>query len=381
MIEELTKQIESGEKKIKANDKKVKTYNSRVDQIPGAPPILEGLDSKKLVQKSFPPSATPKSLPKKFCMPKIPKYNGMTDPNEHVTYYACAIKGNDLEDDEIEFSLLKRFGETLSKGAMIWYQTLPPNSIDSFAMLADSFVKAHAGAIMVETRKSDLFNVKQKENEMLREFVSRFQMEMMDLLPVADDWAVQAFTHGLNIRSSMASQQLKQNLVEYSAVTWADVHNQYQSNMRVENDQLGAPSGSIYPVRKIDRVKRDIDHEPRPNRDQYQPYNGDRRSSRSGRNSMRNERRSDRGYINRGLMSKTSFDRPIRAKEAPRLSEYNFNIDAAVIVSAIGRIKDTKGPRPLQSDPSQRDPNQIGKYHGTHGHRTEDCRQLREEVA
>lgn len=98
--------------------------------------------------------------------------------------------------------MLKIFGETLSKGVMIWYHNLPPNSIDSFAMFADSFVKAHAGAIKVETRKSDLFKVTQKDNEMLREFVSRFQMERMDLPPVANDWAVQAFTQGLNIQSS-----------------------------------------------------------------------------------------------------------------------------------------------------------------------------------
>nr|XP_009766086.1 PREDICTED: uncharacterized protein LOC104217505 [Nicotiana sylvestris]XP_016450068.1 PREDICTED: uncharacterized protein LOC107774913 [Nicotiana tabacum] len=65
-------------------------------------------------------------------------------------------------------------------------------------------------------------------------------------------------------------------------------------------------------------------------------------------------------------------------KEAPRLSDYNFNVDAATIVSAIGNIKETKWPRPLQTDPTQRDPNQICKYHGTHDHRS---RQLREEVA
>lgn len=81
MLEELTKRIESGEKKIEANDKKVETYNSRVEQIPRAPPILKSLDSKKFVQKPFPPSAAPKSIPKKFHMPEIPKYNGMTDPN------------------------------------------------------------------------------------------------------------------------------------------------------------------------------------------------------------------------------------------------------------------------------------------------------------
>ncbi|XP_070020257.1 uncharacterized protein [Nicotiana sylvestris] len=171
-----------------------------------------------------------------------------------------------------------RFGETLSKGAKIWFHNLPPNSIESFAMLVDFFVKAHAESIKVATRKSDLFKVRQKENEMLREFVSRFQMERMDLPPVADGWTIQAFTQGLNLRSFVASQQLKQNLIEYRAVTWANVHNRYQSKIRVEDDQLGDPSRSVYPIRPLDKIKRDIDREPRSNRDQYQPYNGDHRN-------------------------------------------------------------------------------------------------------
>nr|XP_016495746.1 PREDICTED: uncharacterized protein LOC107814802 [Nicotiana tabacum] len=200
---------------------------------------------------------------------------------------------------------------------MIWYYNFPPNAIDSFTMLADSFVKAYVRAIKVEIRKSKLFKVKQEDNEILREFVSRFQMECMYLPPVADDWAVQAFTQGLNVRSSVNSQQLKQNLIKYPAVTWADVHN----------------------------------------------------------------RRNDRGQSSRGLMSKSGFDRNVEPNEAPRLLEYNFNVDASAIVSSIGRIKDNRWPRPLQTDPVQRNLNQMCKYHGTHGHKTEDCRQLREKVA
>nr|XP_016484425.1 PREDICTED: uncharacterized protein LOC107804970 [Nicotiana tabacum] len=80
-------------------------------------------------------------------------------------------------------------------------------------------------------------------------------------------------------------------------------------------------------------------------------------------------------------MSKNGFDKHTNLVEAPRLSEYNFSIDASGIVSDIGRIKETKWPKPIQTDHSQRNPNLMCKYHGTHGHRTEDCRQLREEVA
>ena len=93
-------------------------------------------------------------------MLELPKYDGTTDPNEHVTAYNCAVKGNDIKSDIIEFVLLKKFGETLSKGAMTWYHNLAPNTIVSFATRADSFVKAHAGAIKVATRKSDVFNIK-----------------------------------------------------------------------------------------------------------------------------------------------------------------------------------------------------------------------------
>ncbi|XP_070007193.1 uncharacterized protein [Nicotiana sylvestris] len=259
MLEELTKQIESREMKIEVNNKKVETYKFKVDQIPRAPPILKGMDSKKFVQKPFPLSVSPKPIPKKFRMPEISKYNGTTDPNEHVTSYTYVIKGNDLGDDEIESVLLKKFGETLSKGAMIWSHNLSPDFIDSFAMVVDSFIKEHAEAIKIETRKSDLFKVRQKDNEMLKKFVSRFQMEWMDLPPVADDWVVQSFTQGLNVRSSVSSQQLKWNLIEYLVVTWDDVHNQYQSKIKVEEDQFRAPSGFVYPIRPVNRIKRDID--------------------------------------------------------------------------------------------------------------------------
>ena len=80
-------------------------------------------------------------------------------------------------------------------------------------------------------------------------------------------------------------------------------------------------------------------------------------------------------------MSKHGFDKYADPIEAPRLSEYNFSVDVSALISAIGRIKDTKWPRPMQTDPARRNPNQTCEYHGTHGHRTEDCKQLREEIA
>ncbi|XP_009610696.1 uncharacterized protein [Nicotiana tomentosiformis] len=64
----------------------------------------------------------------------------------------------------------------------------------------------------------------------------------------------------------------------------------------------------------------------------------------------------------------------------PRLSDYNFNISVVELVLAIGNIKEVRFPKPIRSDPGQRDPNLWCEYHGTHGHRIGDCRYLCKEV-
>ncbi|XP_059315483.1 uncharacterized protein LOC132066119 [Lycium ferocissimum] len=80
-------------------------------------------------------------------------------------------------------------------------------------------------------------------------------------------------------------------------------------------------------------------------------------------------------------MNRNVTDRFSVTREIPRLPEYNFCIDVATIAAAVIRNRETRHPRPIQSDPEKRDKSLICKYHHTHGHRTEDCRQLREEVA
>ncbi|XP_060178197.1 uncharacterized protein LOC132608136 [Lycium barbarum] len=274
-------------------------------------------------------------IPKRFRMPDILKYNGTTEPNEHVSAYTYAIKGNDLTDNERESVLLKKFGKTLPKGAMIWYHNLPEHSIDSFSMLADAFIKAHAGAIKVETRKSDLFNVKQQDDQTLREFVARFQMERF--------------------------------------------------HSRAQFEKLGyiyeakAKSNRV-PGKGSDRSKRMVDRDSRSSYDRYQPYPFDRRGNRRNIESGKNDRRNDRGQSSCGLINRNAVDRAPGNREIPRLSEYSFCIDVATIAAAVIRNKETRHPRPIQSDPEKRDKSLICKYHHTHGHRTEDCQQLREEV-
>ncbi|XP_059292519.1 uncharacterized protein LOC132045976 [Lycium ferocissimum] len=256
-------------------------------------------------------------------------------------------------------------------------------------MLADAFIKAHDGAKKVQAHKADIFGIAQRDDELLREFVNRFQRERMELPPVPEEWAAQAFTKGLNPRSSTASFKLKENLLEYEAVTWADVHNRYESKIRVEDDQLELPPGPVNLCKGSERSRKNYDPEIRPSRERYRPYSQSEKTSfrpeksRSGPGqfSGRGDRRTERPSNSRGLSFRSDAGSSATNRDPPRISEYNFSVNTSDLVSAIGRIPEARWPRPLRSDPGQRDPNMICEYHGTHGHRTEDCRQLREEVA
>ncbi|XP_060178167.1 uncharacterized protein LOC132608112 [Lycium barbarum] len=124
-----------------------------------------------------------------------------------------------------------------------------------------------------------------------------------------------------------------------------------------------------------------VDRDSRSSYDRYQPYPLDRRGNGRNNKSGKNDRRNDRGQSSRGLINRNAVDRAPGNRESPRLSEYNFCIDVATTAAAVIRNKEIRHPRPIQSDPEKRDKSLICKYHHTHGHRTEDCRQLREEVA
>nr|XP_009600647.1 uncharacterized protein LOC104096060 [Nicotiana tomentosiformis] len=215
-----------------------------------------------------------------------------------------AVKGNDLAQHEIESVLLKKFGKTLTKGTLTWYSLLPEHSINSFEMLADSFIKAHAGDKKVQARKA---RIAQGEFQLLREF---------------------------------------------------------------DRDK------------NWDKFKDDFDADRRSSKGRFLPYERAKRHDSKGfRSSDRfaPDRRTDRGCNNQSLQEKEVSG--TRDSSYPKLSYYNINISVVELASKMRNIEEAQFSRPIRTDPNQRDPKLRCEYHGTRGHRTGDCRHLREEVA
>nr|XP_016457605.1 PREDICTED: uncharacterized protein LOC107781419 [Nicotiana tabacum] len=62
------------------------------------------------------------------------------------------MKGNGLTKEQVSSILLKKFGETLTGGALTWYSQLLAYSIETFEEITNKLVTAHVGAKKAETR-------------------------------------------------------------------------------------------------------------------------------------------------------------------------------------------------------------------------------------
>lgn len=142
-------------------------------------------------------------------------YDETTDSEDHLIYYVTVVKGNDLSKEHVPSVLLKKFGKTLTGGALTWYSQLPARSISIFDEMSDKFATAHAGAKKAEARVNDIFAVRQTTGKGLRDFLARFNRVRMSLSNVLEGMTVAAFQNGLNRNGSKATKKLLSRLMKY----------------------------------------------------------------------------------------------------------------------------------------------------------------------
>nr|XP_009615034.1 uncharacterized protein LOC104107828 [Nicotiana tomentosiformis] len=165
-------------------------------------------------------------------LPYLRIYDGTTDPEDHMTHYVTAIKGNDLDKEQVSSILLKKFGKALTEGALTWYSQLPAYSIETFEEMADKFITAYAGAKKVEARVNDIFAIKQSLGEGLRDFLTRFNRVRMNLPNVSE---------GMD-----------------------KIHNAYCAEVRANEDDLNGPTHRLTSVQAESRKEQKDRRPPHP---------------------------------------------------------------------------------------------------------------------
>ncbi|XP_050257737.1 uncharacterized protein LOC126702914 [Quercus robur] len=93
--------------------------------------------------------------------------------------------------------MCKAFPTTLKRPARIWFSRLTPNSISTFEELNAQFASHFIGGHRYKKSTVCLINIKQRKDEMLRSYITRFNKKALLINKANDKILVAAFTNGL----------------------------------------------------------------------------------------------------------------------------------------------------------------------------------------
>ncbi|XP_020227522.1 uncharacterized protein LOC109808793 [Cajanus cajan] len=111
-----------------------------------------------------------KSLP-------LDKYDGTTDPDEHVDIFLTQVTLSTIDDA----ALCRIFLTSLKGRALSWFTRLPANSIDSFNTPASQFTIQFATSRPHQLTSLALVSIRQEKKESLRTFMSRFNKAALEI--------------------------------------------------------------------------------------------------------------------------------------------------------------------------------------------------------
>ena len=109
-------------------------------------------------------------LPRQFHQPTFAIYNGRTNPVEHMSQFnqRMAVHSRD------KALMCKVFPSSLGPMAMRWFNSLKPNSINSFKQLTQDFGSCFITSSRVPRPLDFLMSLSMREGETLKAYSDRY---------------------------------------------------------------------------------------------------------------------------------------------------------------------------------------------------------------
>uniref|UniRef100_A0A2N9IKM3 Uncharacterized protein n=1 Tax=Fagus sylvatica TaxID=28930 RepID=A0A2N9IKM3_FAGSY len=264
------------------------------------------------------------------------KGKGDQEPGHPRTQNGLPIHRKGVPDE----IMCRAFPTTLKGPARIWFKKLIPGSVGSFAQLSHSFFNHFIGGQRCGRPTTHLLNVRQREGETLRSYLTRFNKETL-LVDGADDKVVlTAFISGLQSGDFLFS------VYKDPPTSMSEMMYEAQRYMNGEDALQARDTGKKRRNDYADRPNEALELKPKTQRNQ-----GKKREDRNRRGS--NER------FNHFTPLNAPVDRIfMQIKDDPAL----------------------RWPGKLLTNPDRRAKDKYCRFHRDHGHNTDDCYDLKRQI-
>ena len=132
-------------------------------------------------------------LPPKFYLPQLESYDNSKDPLDHIESFKTLMLLQ-MTPDEV---MCRAFPTTLKGAARVWFSKIPLGTIADFEQLSKGFVRHFIGGQRHKKPTSHLLNIQQAEGESLRQYVTRFIKELLQVDETEDQVILTTFQAGL----------------------------------------------------------------------------------------------------------------------------------------------------------------------------------------
>nr|GEX63999.1 reverse transcriptase domain-containing protein [Tanacetum cinerariifolium] len=133
-------------------------------------------------------------LPKRTRMPgHVKTYDGSEDPEDHLKIFQAAKKVKRWAMP----TWCHMFNSTLTGSVRVWFEYLPPKSVDRYDDLKEAFLANFHQQKKCIKDPMEIHHIKQKEGEFTEDFVRRFKVEIMDMKGAPEIMRILIFLHGI----------------------------------------------------------------------------------------------------------------------------------------------------------------------------------------
>ncbi|GJW43515.1 reverse transcriptase domain-containing protein [Tanacetum coccineum] len=132
-------------------------------------------------------------FPKTRMPSHIKTYDGSEDPEDHLKIFQAAAKTEQWAMP----TWCHMFNSTLTGNARVWFDNLPPESIDSYDDLKKSFLENYLQQKKCIKDPIEIHNIKQREGESTKDFVKRCKLESRDVKGALECMRIFGFVHGI----------------------------------------------------------------------------------------------------------------------------------------------------------------------------------------